>query len=86
VQSELRAHLEAALRALPDDWRLVVVLSDVHGMSYAEVASAVGAPEGTVKSRLSRARGRLRDILRDTLPHAPEPFEGSERLGSRGIT
>jgi RNA polymerase sigma-70 factor (ECF subfamily) len=92
LQSELRAHLEAALRALPDDWRLVVVLSDVHGMSYAEVAATVGVPEGTVKSRLSRARGRLRDILRDTLPRsepAPsdgEPFEGSERLRSREIT
>lgn len=86
LQSELRAHLEQALRELPDDWRLVVVLSDVHGMSYAEVAAAVGVPEGTVKSRLSRARGRLRDILRDSLPRAVEPFEGRERLEHREST
>ena len=86
LQSELRAHLEQALRALPDDWRMVVVMSDVHGMSYAEVASAVGVPEGTVKSRLSRARGRLRDTLRDSLPPAGEPFEVPERLEHREIT
>lgn len=85
LQSELRAHLEHALRALPDDWRLVVVLSDVHGMSYAEVAVCVGVPEGTVKSRLSRARGRLRDILRESLPRAVEPFEAGGRQEHREI-
>lgn len=98
LQSELRAHLERALRELPEDWRMVVVMSDVHGMSYAEVATAIGVPEGTVKSRLSRARGRLRDILRDSLPRteipvhpeavrgAVEPSEGGDRLTSREIT
>ena len=64
LQAELRRTLEAALQQLPEDWRMVVLLSDVHGLSYHEVAEATGLPLGTVKSRLSRARGRLRDILR----------------------
>jgi len=63
-QGELRATLEAALQQLPDDWREVVVLSDVHGLAYDEIARVTGLPLGTVKSRLSRARGRLRDVLR----------------------
>ena len=64
LHGELRAALERALGELPEDWRLVVVLSDVHGLSYEEVAAAAGVPVGTVKSRLSRARARLRDLLR----------------------
>ncbi|MQA00436.1 MAG: sigma-70 family RNA polymerase sigma factor [Dehalococcoidia bacterium] len=63
-QGELRATLEAALGQLPDDWREIVVLSDVHGLAYDEIAHVTGLPLGTVKSRLSRARGRLRDALR----------------------
>jgi RNA polymerase sigma-70 factor (ECF subfamily) len=64
LRGELRGDLEAALRQLPEDWRMVVILTDVHGLSYEEVAQATGVPVGTVKSRLSRARGRLRDLLR----------------------
>lgn len=62
-QAELRGVLERALAELPEEWRMVVLLSDVHGMSYEEIAEAVDAPLGTVKSRLSRARGRLRQLL-----------------------
>jgi RNA polymerase sigma-70 factor (ECF subfamily) len=65
-QSDLRRVLEDALVQLPEDWRLVVLLSDVHGLSYDEVAESAGLPLGTVKSRLSRARGRLREILRES--------------------
>ena len=62
-QTELRGVLERALAELPEEWRMVVLLSDVHGMSYEEIADAVDAPLGTVKSRLSRARARLRQLL-----------------------
>ena len=62
-QTELRGVLERALAELPEEWRMVVLLSDVHGMSYEEVAETVDAPLGTVKSRLSRARARLRQLL-----------------------
>jgi RNA polymerase sigma-70 factor (ECF subfamily) len=44
--------------------RTVVVMSDVMGMEYAEIASSTGTALGTVKSRLSRARARMRDCLR----------------------
>ncbi len=56
-----RGHrLERLLLALPDDQRLVVVLSDVQGYNYAEIVAATGWPLDTIKSRLSRGRMRLR--------------------------
>jgi len=79
LQGELRGQLEHALRQLPDDWRLVVILIDVHGLSYEEVARTVGVPIGTVKSRLSRARGRLRGLLRGVR----EPSVAHGRLEGR---
>src|SRR5439155_22103743 len=63
-RGELRAALERALATLPEDGRLIVLLSDVHGLSYEEIAAAANIPLGTVRSRLSRARARLRDVLR----------------------
>lgn len=54
----------AALDALPPDFREVVVLSDLEGLPYAEVAEALDIPVGTVKSRLFRARRILQDQLR----------------------
>ena len=74
LQADMRKALERALGELPEDWRLVVVLADVHGLSYEEVARAAGVPIGTVRSRLSRARGRLRDLLRASgnFPGAPD--------------
>lgn len=78
-RKEMRAALEAALRTLPDDWREVVVLADIHGMDYREVAEATGLQLGTVKSRLSRARARLREVIRDSR----ELSEAVERLGVR---
>ena len=65
-QAELRKVLEGALAELPEDWRMVVLLSDVHGLSYEEIADATGVPVGTFNSRLSRARSRLRDLLRES--------------------
>ena len=52
-----------AVEALPDEYRVAVVLSDLHGLRYAEVASALGVPEGTVKSRLFRGRRILQRRL-----------------------
>jgi RNA polymerase sigma-70 factor (ECF subfamily) len=74
LSGELREALERSLMQLPEDWRLVVVLSDVQGLSYEEIAESAGVPLGTVKSRLSRARARLREILLASgeLPGAPE--------------
>lgn len=63
LRKEVFARIEDGLRGLPVDQRAVVVLCDVHGLSYDEVASVLNTTLGTVKSRLSRARGRLRDYL-----------------------
>lgn len=54
----------AAIQALPDEYRSAVMLSDVQGMRYAEIAQVLGVPEGTVKSRLFRGRRILQKKLR----------------------
>lgn len=63
-RTELQAAIQECLNALPDDQRVVAVLSDVEEYAYHEIAAITGWPVGTVKSRLSRARSRLRDCLR----------------------
>jgi RNA polymerase sigma-70 factor (ECF subfamily) len=60
---ELRPSVEAALATLSPDFRAVVVLSDIEGMSLPEVANALDVPVGTVKSRLFRARRQLAGVL-----------------------
>jgi RNA polymerase sigma-70 factor (ECF subfamily) len=57
------AWVQKALLALKEDHRELVVLRDVQGYSYEEIGEAVGLPEGTVKSRLHRARMELKDLL-----------------------
>jgi RNA polymerase sigma-70 factor (ECF subfamily) len=79
ARAELSVHLERALVTLPDDQRLVVMLSDVQGHSYDEIAEIAGVAVGTVKSRLSRARARLREALRED-PAARELFERFARF------
>jgi len=64
-RQELSCLLQAGIALLPDDQRVVLVLSDVQGFSYQEIAEAVGVPRGTVKSRLHRARAKLQDYLLD---------------------
>lgn len=60
---ELGDMLQQAINQLPPDQRLILVLSDVEGFNYQEISDVAGIALGTVKSRLSRARTRLRDIL-----------------------
>jgi RNA polymerase sigma-70 factor, ECF subfamily len=63
TRTELYRHLEVALRMLPDDQRTAVVLTDVYGMDYNEVAAMTESALGTVKSRIHRGRLRLRELL-----------------------
>lgn len=63
ARADLRRRLDAALAQLPDDQRVTVVLSDIEGFSYEEIAAITGVSLGTVKSRLSRGRARLRSLL-----------------------
>jgi len=60
---ELSRCLQRGLATLPADQRLAVILRDVQGLAYEEVAEATGASPGTVKSRISRGRAALRDFL-----------------------
>lgn len=59
----LREDLERAIDALPDPFRIVVVLVEVQGCSYQEVAAALAIPIGTVRSRLARGRAALQEAL-----------------------
>jgi RNA polymerase sigma-70 factor (ECF subfamily) len=57
-----------ALQALSHEHREIVILREFEGMTYAEIAEALSIPQGTVESRLYRARQELRRLLRDYLP------------------
>ena len=58
-----RAELQSALAALPDDMRIALTMSAVEGRRYEDIAQVLGVAPGTVKSRISRARVRLSEIL-----------------------
>jgi len=63
LRQELSRVIQVGIGTLPPDQRAALILSDVQGLSYQEIAEATGVSLGTVKSRLSRARGKLRDCL-----------------------
>lgn len=65
AQKELAHRLQSALDALPFDQRTAIVLREVDGLSYEEIAYSLGVAVGTVKSRLTRARQALRQELRE---------------------
>ena len=69
--SELSTALQEALNALDETYRSAVLMSDVSGMSYAEIAEVLGVAEGTVKSRIFRGRAELARLLGTSAP-APE--------------
>jgi RNA polymerase sigma-70 factor (ECF subfamily) len=64
-RQELNHLIQASIAALPAEQRVVLVLSDVQGLSYKEIAQVTGLSLGTVKSRLSRGRTKVRDYLLD---------------------
>ena len=64
LRTDMQAEVQRCLLQLPAEQRIAVVLSDVHGLSYDEIAVATKSELGTVKSRISRGRAQLRDLLR----------------------
>lgn len=90
---ELNQAIQAGIHALPFEQRTVLVLSDIQGLSYQEIAEVMDVSLGTVKSRLSRGRAKLRDYLvqqkRELLPGRyrlkdRNETQGARSLGSRG--
>lgn len=72
VQRASGVLLQRALETLPTQCREVLVLREIEGMSYQEISTVVGVPTGTVMSRLSRARARLRQSMTDLINARPE--------------
>ena len=63
VRNQVAGDVQAAVRTLPEIHRDVVILHEMQGLTYRECADALGCPVGTVKSRLSNAFGKLRELL-----------------------
>ena len=63
LRAEERRRLRKAVLALPEEFRLAVVLRDLEGLSYDEVAAALSVPIGTVRSRLARGRALIKEAL-----------------------
>jgi RNA polymerase sigma-70 factor (ECF subfamily) len=74
--------LRRALGYLPSNFREVLVLRELEGMSYKEISAVTGMPAGTVMSSLSRARGRLRrslaKLMNANVPATPVPFKPAQ--------
>ncbi|MBC8335470.1 MAG: sigma-70 family RNA polymerase sigma factor [Anaerolineae bacterium] len=75
---ELEQAIQNCIEALPPDFRAVVVLTDMQGLDYKEAATALKKPLGTIKSRLARARLRLRDCLQSVRELLPAAFRLDE--------
>jgi RNA polymerase sigma-70 factor (ECF subfamily) len=75
--------VEAALAALPPDFRAAVVLCDIEGLSYEEIGDVLGVKMGTVRSRIHRGRSMLRKALAHRAPRAGRlRYSGpAEKLG-----
>jgi RNA polymerase sigma-70 factor (ECF subfamily) len=78
LRQDLGRAIQHGLDSLPPDQKLTVILSDIQGLSYDEVAEATSVSLGTVKSRLSRGRARLRDVMQqqpELLPRRYRPLD-----------
>ena len=83
-QERLAQHLLCAMGGLKQSEREVLALCDWAGLSYSEAAVAMGVPEGTVRSRLSRARQRLRDLAGEAQPRCVQLNRSPARLLAGG--
>jgi RNA polymerase sigma-70 factor (ECF subfamily) len=81
-QQEVRERVEAALREVPEAFRTVVVLREMDGFAYEEIAEILGVNLGTVKSRLTRGRAALRVLL---APQHDEALRGSHAAGGQAV-
>ncbi len=80
ADSVLRLDIDDALAALPEDFRVAVVLRDVAGCDYAEIGRILQIPPGTVRSRIARGRARLAEMLLPQHEHEADPRAGRSDL------
>ncbi|WP_441922097.1 RNA polymerase sigma factor SigE [Marmoricola sp. RAF53] len=85
VNQMFDADVEAALAALPPDFRAAVVLCDVEGLSYEEIADVLGVKMGTVRSRIHRGRALLRNALAHRAPSAGRVRVSGPRLAGHAV-
>jgi RNA polymerase sigma-70 factor, ECF subfamily len=87
VRSETRTQVEAALQTIPEAFREVVVLREIEGFGYEEIAEILDVNLGTVKSRLTRGRAALREALGKTLGKDGEarPHDQQAYLSDNGV-
>ena len=80
--TELNDAVQSCLRNLPDDFKAVIVMVDIEGLDYQEVSTAINKPLGTVKSRVARARMRLRECLQQYGELLPSEYrlQNEERI------
>jgi len=67
VKNENTKTLQRYITGMPEKYAMAIILRDVKGFSYSEMGKILDLPEGTVKSRISRARIMLKDIIEDNL-------------------
>lgn len=83
-RTELREQIEAGLAALPEEYRQVLVLREMHQQSYDEIADILSLDVGTVKSRISRGRKKLRNFLLESGNFfIPSPSKDTEKEGCK---
>ena len=84
ADGHLDPDIQSALDALPADFRVAVVLCDIEGLSYEEIATTLGIKLGTVRSRIHRGRQQLREALHHRAPRGVLINEASELRESTG--
>ena len=88
AQAETRERVEAALRQIPEAFRTVVILREIEGFAYEEIAEILNVNLGTVKSRLTRGRSALRTILNadGVLPEASTESSPASQESTQMVT
>jgi len=80
-QAELEHAIQHCLDDLPTDFKTVVILTDIQGLDYSEVSTIIKKPLGTIKSRLARARLRIRECLQSFRELLPAAFRLEKERG-----
>jgi len=84
LRRELAEKLEEALQQLPEKHRAILVLRELEGMSYEDLARTLDIPKGTVMSRLFHARSKVQHLLSDYLAEEAGPASGPAKKGGPG--